>query len=162
MQAYFITFRTYGTWLPGDARGWVDKFRNKYGTPPAPPDPEEEYESLRRLKHDLVILKPQGRDIVKRTIQEVCLYRRWPIHALNVRSNHVHMVLSAYQTPETVMIDLKAWCTRRIREAGVLADGVRPWSRHGSTIYLFSDEALEAACRYVIWHQDRDAPFRLR
>src|SRR3954465_9461649 len=30
--AYFITFRCYGTWLPGDERGWVDRRHNQFGT----------------------------------------------------------------------------------------------------------------------------------
>ena len=31
--AYLITFRTYGTWLHGDARGSVDREHNVFGTP---------------------------------------------------------------------------------------------------------------------------------
>jgi hypothetical protein len=25
--AYFLTWTTYGTWLPGDSRGWVNRHR---------------------------------------------------------------------------------------------------------------------------------------
>jgi hypothetical protein len=36
--AYHLTWATYGTWLPGDARGWV-----KWGELGIkPPDPERE------------------------------------------------------------------------------------------------------------------------
>jgi len=28
--AYLITFRAYGTWLHGDARGSIDRFHNRY------------------------------------------------------------------------------------------------------------------------------------
>ena len=28
--AYFISFRTYGTWLHGDERGSIDRFHNRY------------------------------------------------------------------------------------------------------------------------------------
>jgi len=34
--AYFLSFRSYGTWLHGDKRGSVDRFHNKYGTPRLP------------------------------------------------------------------------------------------------------------------------------
>ena len=30
---HFLTFRTYGTWLHGDARGSVDRFHNVPGEP---------------------------------------------------------------------------------------------------------------------------------
>lgn len=36
--AYFISFRTYGSWLRGDERGWQDRRNNKYGTPFGQPD----------------------------------------------------------------------------------------------------------------------------
>jgi histidinol-phosphate/aromatic aminotransferase/cobyric acid decarboxylase-like protein len=32
-KAYLITFTTYGTRLPGNPRGWIDRRQNKYGTP---------------------------------------------------------------------------------------------------------------------------------
>jgi len=31
--AYLITFRCHGTWLPGDERGSVDRFHNRYKSP---------------------------------------------------------------------------------------------------------------------------------
>jgi hypothetical protein len=37
--AYFIMFRSYGTWLHGDSRGSVDRLHNTYGTPRLPPNP---------------------------------------------------------------------------------------------------------------------------
>ena len=36
--AYFITFRTYGTWLHGDERGSTDRDHNAYDTPLLDPD----------------------------------------------------------------------------------------------------------------------------
>lgn len=38
--AYLLTFRCYGTWLHGDARGSVDREHNTYGTPCLDPDPQ--------------------------------------------------------------------------------------------------------------------------
>jgi len=38
VRAYFLTWRTYGTWLPGDERGWVGRDRNGYGEPINSPD----------------------------------------------------------------------------------------------------------------------------
>ena len=72
------------------------------------------------------------------------------MHALNARTNHIHAVLAADTTPERVMNELKSWATRRMVEAGALAAGTKAWCRHGSTRYLWTPGALEAACRYVV------------
>jgi hypothetical protein len=36
--AFLITFRSYGTWLHGDERGSVNRFRNQYKSPRLPPE----------------------------------------------------------------------------------------------------------------------------
>ena len=38
--AYFITIRTYGTWLHGDERSSTSRFRNNPGQPRHPPKPD--------------------------------------------------------------------------------------------------------------------------
>ena len=40
--AYFITFTTYGSWLPGSDKGSVDAEHRSYGTPYLEPSPEKE------------------------------------------------------------------------------------------------------------------------
>lgn len=44
---------------------------------------------------------------------------------------------------------LKSWSTRRLREAQLLGPDTKPWSRHGSTRYLWNQDALEGACHYT-------------
>ncbi|MBA3569994.1 MAG: hypothetical protein H0W28_11765 [Pyrinomonadaceae bacterium] len=36
--AYFISFRTFGTWLHRDKRGSIDRFHNRYRSPYIPPN----------------------------------------------------------------------------------------------------------------------------
>jgi len=43
--AVLLTMTTYGTWLRGDRRGWVDHGRV------LPPDPELQGADRRRMKH---------------------------------------------------------------------------------------------------------------
>ncbi len=50
--AYFITFRTYGTWLPGDERGTVDVDNNAYGSPVRAGSELQETTAQSRLRHD--------------------------------------------------------------------------------------------------------------
>jgi hypothetical protein len=48
--AYFISFRTYGTWLHGDKRGSIDRHHNQYGSPYIPPNDKWHQYNQRQLK----------------------------------------------------------------------------------------------------------------
>jgi len=75
--------------------------------------------------------------------------------ALAVRSNHVHMVVSAPRnSPESVMQLCKSWATRRLREAGVCGAQDPAWTRHGSTRYVWKESGLSEALDYVVNQQD--------
>ena len=156
--AYLITFPTYGTWLHGDERGSVDRDHNIPGTPMLEADPTRRRRENERLQHPPVELNAERRAIVQRTIIEVAEHRGWTVHALSVRTNHVHVVVSAADAPEQVMNAFKSWSTRRMVEAGTLASGTKTWVRHGSTRYLWKIEALAAACRYVCEGQGDELP----
>jgi hypothetical protein len=38
------------------------------------------------------------------------------LHAVNCRSNHVHVVVTANRDPDEVREQFKAWCTRRLKQ----------------------------------------------
>ncbi len=148
--AYLITFHSYGTWLHGNDCGSVDKFNNWFDFPNIAPNPPRELSAKRRLKSDPFKLSQDVRIHVERTIRDVAVYRSWQLYAINVRSNHVHVVVSADETPEKVMNDFKSWSTRRLRESNLVKPNQQVWARHGSTIYLWNEKSLTAACDYVI------------
>jgi len=79
--------------------------------------------------------------------------------AVNARTNHVHSVVGAGHKPEAVMNSFKSYATRKLREAKLISDEVKPWARHGSTPYLWTDDELQRAIDYVINGQG-DEPFR--
>ncbi len=155
---YLITFPTYGTWLHGDERGSVDRNHNIPGTPLLDPAPARQRGEAERLKHGPVLLDAPHRTVVHQAIVDVVQHRGWTLQALNVRTNHVHVVVSADQTPERVMNVLKSWATRRMVEAGVLPAGQKAWARHGSTRYLWKPDQVEGACCYVVERQGEDLP----
>jgi REP element-mobilizing transposase RayT len=111
--AYFISWTTKGSWPHGDPRGWVMD-----GNPGIQePDPQRYEQARRQMNHDEVVLEPEHREIVIRTIEEHCAIRGWTLHVVNARSNHVHVVVTADgYDPETVMEQFKAWCSRRLNE----------------------------------------------
>lgn len=151
-MVYFLTWTTYGTWLRGDDRGWtIDPAR---GPGDEPPNPALRADDLKRLKHPPTFLTDPMRLVVDRTIQEVCEHRAWPLGALSVRTNHVHVVAKSPVEPEKVMNDFKAWSTRRLREAGLAGEAQIIWTKHGSTRYLNSRNGVRAALDYVERFQD--------
>ena len=160
--AYFITFRTYGTWLHGDARGSTDGDHNMYGTPQLHPHAGRERSAHLRLAQPSVTLSHSARNAVAMVVQQVCDHHDWILHASNVRSNHVHVVVSAPRSPEHVMLAFKSWGTRRLRQLGLAQKDTKVWSRHGSTKYIWKPNQLAEACRYVMEAQgDDDGPARM-
>ena len=106
------------------------------------------------MRHSEVVLDDAMRLGTKVAILRVCAERRWEVWALNPRTNHVHVVVSASATPEAVMNRLKASATSYLRAIGLAADGAKLWSRHGSTVYLWTAEDLASAVEYTLNGQD--------
>ena len=148
--AYFITFRTYGTWLPGNPRGTVDTHHDLPGTPYAPVAAHRALSGERLLLHPPITLDAEERALILRSVRQVCDHRAWTLYAAHIRTNHVHAVIQAEHGSERVMNDLKVWATRRLVEAGLRERGTRVWVKHGSTRYLWRKEAVGAACAYVV------------
>ena len=104
--AYFLTWVTYGTWLPGDERGWA-----KYRRGMQIPDPILKREAAARMTEDACRFDPEQRQLVEATIAEHCRIRGWTLFAVNCRSNHVHVIVASRTHRKTVRSELKAWCT---------------------------------------------------
>ena len=149
--AYFITWTVYGTFLQGDSRWW-----RKRNAGELPPQPLLEQWHRDRLKHEIILLNDEHRHIVKCEIENHCNRRGWKTWVANPRTTHVHVVIT---TPgyagATVRDQLKANCTRGIREAdGRFVD--RPvWTTKGDVQYLNTEDDLELAIMYAGEAQDR-------
>jgi len=148
--AYFITFTTYGTWLQGRDPGWIDRKHNEHGSPIPKPNAARAAAQEIKLRQPEYRLDEPRRGVVLKTILEVASHRGWKLWAVHVRSNHVHVVATADASPEKLMIDFKAWASRRLREAfGEDADRDR-WTQHGSTLYLWTESAIAEKAEYVV------------
>ncbi|MBP7867322.1 MAG: transposase [Acidobacteria bacterium] len=151
--AYFITFHTYGTRLHGDEAGSVDRETNIYGMPSLPRQPRRvafEKDLMNGPPYDL---DSPRRKIVLAAILEVVSCRGWKLAAAHVRSNHVHVVLSAPKHPDRVMNDLKAYASRHLNEMRIDPEGRKRWARHGSTRWLWTDEQVDEAISYTLEEQ---------
>jgi REP element-mobilizing transposase RayT len=156
--AYLITFRTYGTWLAGDARGSIDKYHNHFGHPRAVISGSREAVQAERLKGDPLLLNAASRKIVTEAVNEVCKFRGWPLIALHVRTNHVHVVAAAVDRSEKMLNDVKSYSTRRLRAAGEWKFEHSPWVDKGSRRYLWTEVHVDVAKNYVLNGQGGPLP----
>ena len=109
-----------------------------------------------RLTHAVILLTSDQRAIVQSEGQRHCDHRGWRLWAVNARSNHVHAVVTAEGFSGKVVRDqLKANCTRGLREqCDVYRD--RPvWTVGGDWQCINDEEELHNACSYVLDVQDR-------
>jgi REP element-mobilizing transposase RayT len=152
--AYFLTWTTYGTRLHGDPRGTVDCLHNRTGSKMLADSPGREERARLVMSQDEYIMGDEERTVVTVAIQDHCRIRVWPIHALNVRTNHVHVVVTAYShSPDQVMEQLKGWGTRRLTTAGLIQRGRLVWTDGGSKRWLNFPEDLADAVNYVLHGQ---------
>jgi REP element-mobilizing transposase RayT len=157
--AHLITFRCYGTWLHGDDRGSTDRHYNVYRTPHIPPNEIWSQHNQRALKSAAVSLNAEQRHSVEKAINETCVYRRWLLHARNVRTNHVHLVVSIGAIkPGRALNALKANATRQMREDGNWIEAHSPWADKGSERYLWNERSVALAIDYVVNGQGGDLP----
>ena len=148
--ASFITFRTYGTWLHGDARGSVDRENNTYGMPRVPRNPPRLAFEEQQLAGSPVFLGPARRAAVRRAILGTFEAREWFLHALNVRTNHVHVVGVFDIAPRRAMTELKARATCAMRAGGCWLEARSPWARGGSARWIWTPKQLGRVIEYVV------------
>jgi REP element-mobilizing transposase RayT len=139
--AYFISSRSYGTWLHGDRRGSIDRLHNQYRSPYIPPNKQWLNYNQQQLRASPFILQSSHRTSIGAAIREACDFRKWQLWALNVRINHVHTVVAAGKKPELVLNAFKANATRRLRKdaCGVIR------SVHAQTKAASDDSGTNAA-----------------
>ncbi len=146
--AYLITFTCYGTWLHGDERGSVDFLHNHFGEPALDENALREQYEFKKLKHQQVTLAQEQRNCVAQSIREVCQYREWKLLEVNVRTNHVHVVVYSQESPNIILRALKSRSTVNLKKSGLFS-AERLWTRGGSGRYLWDEDAVTAARQYV-------------
>ena len=148
--AYFITWTTYGSWLPGDGRGWNKKNSGEIQSP------NRLFVEIAEadLKEDVYLLSLDDRKVVEQTVASHCEIRSWMLHKVNARSNHVHVVVSApgYK-PDLVCSQFKSWCSRNLKKS--YPNRERFWTEGASSRWINHQDDLEAAITYVAEAQDK-------
>src|SRR6266545_4146556 len=148
---WFLTWRTYGTWLPGDERGFVGAvveatgdrvIRNAPGTPQEAPSAGLRDYSRSIMRADAVVLESGHAAELFAQFRETAAIRGWALLALAVLSNHIHVVVRVEGDPDgaDVLRDFKCNASRRLNTAYGKPTCGSWWSESGSRRIL-RDEA---------------------
>ena len=146
----FLTFRTYGSWLPGDERGWVA--RDGQGL--QAPRPHLKAHCSRAMRQPPMIFPSEMRSFIDSVIREYCQRRGWRVIALSVRSNHVHLLLYANRPALTAMAQIKAAVTTSLRREELVERDRIVFSRGGSCRGCYTPLGFDRIRSYIVFGQD--------
>src|SRR5688500_9446314 len=123
-RSWLLTWRTYGTWLPGDERGFVGTvveaageriIRNVPGTPHESPAAGLEHFARSAMRAEAVLLQPQHAADVFSQLRETASVRDWELLAVAILTNHIHLVVRVEGDPDgaDILRDFKCNAGRR-------------------------------------------------
>jgi len=146
-MGYMATWNTYGRWLPGDERGYVNNTGQKLAGNNGLLQISEE-----RQKYPTVILKNKEKKIAEQIILAEAEKIGHKIIALAVCTNHVHLLAKAHQQSiENIIGRYKSLTTRAFWEYGRKG---KIWARGFDKQFCYSIKELTARIDYVQKHND--------
>jgi len=117
-------------------------------------DPDREAMAAALMTETALTLTDAERQLVEKTVEDHCRFRGWILHAVNCRTQHAHVVVSADTTPKETMNQLKAWCTRRLKalQAETTGQPVREnwWTEGGDKEPIYTQDDLNSVIDYVL------------
>lgn len=157
-DAFFITWTTYGTWLPGDPRGHSSNFvgadnryhpkSNQFGSEHSSGDQATLNRARAQQKWETVWLDSIQAGVCAEALLSASEKRSWKILRSAVMCNHVHIVLigSTLSGPLTSRV-LKGVSQARLSDS--VGASRRWWTRRGSERPLSGSHAILSAMKYV-------------
>jgi REP element-mobilizing transposase RayT len=177
-RAWLLTWTTYGSWLPGDERGFIGRVRDRRPESQEPPAPtrrlhnrvgteqDRDLPGLRRSSLEAMTGAPIRLDVEQaRVVADQLLatatFRGWALWAVAVMANHVHLVVGVSGDPDPAILlrDFKSYASRALNATRPGRPGGRWWTESGSRRILRDEASIVGAIRYV---QDQDYVLCLR
>jgi REP element-mobilizing transposase RayT len=144
MIGYMLTWTTYGTWLPGDPRGYVEDGNILPGD-----DDLLEY-AQGQQKYPALKLNADEKKIVHETLLSQAEQIGQLIESLVVYSNHVHLLLQTHpQTIEKIVSRYKSTTTRLLWRHGRKG---KIWSTGFDKRFCFSQNEMVRRKTYILNH----------
>lgn len=145
MIGYMVTWTTYGSWLPGNERGYVRDGKTMSG------DPRIVKTSRERQKSPTVKLNSRQKAIVQQAILHEAERIGQTIEALAVCTNHVHLVARPSQASiEATVSRYKNVAMFALRKESHVG---RIWTRGFDKRFCFDQKSLKQRIEYVKRHQ---------
>ena len=141
---YMLTWTTYGSWLPGDKRGYVKDGQI------LPGDDRVLQRNKQRQKSTTVRLDATEKQIVHQVILAEARKLGREVEICVVFSNHVHLVARDHpESIEDIVGRYKSVTTRALWEHGRKG---RIWTKGYDKQFCFTEEKLAQRIRYVNKH----------
>ena len=157
-RCYFITFTYYGQRLQGDRRGSVNGKGRRIA-----PNAILEAENRARQKEDTVALAPRERAFALDQILTICKECRYWIDAVNVRSNHTHLVVCSLDGDalNVVASNIKGKLGAELRKSPHFCAQDKIWTRSFNGVELTSIGNWRSRVHYTLYRQGSNRYFKL-
>ena len=136
-----------------DAVRLIGMVKTYNGTPRIKPNAELAKIMRGEMDGPPFVLNKQQRIAVHHEIEDVCRRRSYFLHALNVRTNHLHSVVTAETVPENIINAFKSNATRALREQNLISRDIKVWSVGKSRRYLWKPRSVALAIDYTLNQQ---------
>ncbi|QDT38814.1 transposase [Stratiformator vulcanicus] len=170
MRHWLLTNTTYGTWLPGDRRGFVTSVRDRrpgespsisrreHDQPLRPYDrdlPGLYRSAMDNLKGPPILLDGEKAELILAQFQETAAYRAWSLLAASIMPNHFHLVVQVENDPDPkkLLSDFKAYASRKLNANYERPQSDTWWTTKGSKRKLNDAKAVQDAINYVLYKQ---------
>ena len=160
IRTWLLTSTTYGTWLPGDERGFIGTVKDgpgprvRHNVPETPVD--KDFRGLRQSARELlkcppILLNQEQALVVLDQFRETAAFRRWLLLAGAVMANHFHLVVAADEDVHSTILlrDFKSYASRALNRKWSKPASGTWWTESGSRRTLPDERAVEAAIEYV-------------
>jgi REP element-mobilizing transposase RayT len=157
---WLLTSTTYGTWLPGDPRGFVSNVADgpgpyvRHNIPGTPYD--KDMRGLVRvarenLKCPPIYFKLGHAEVIFERFTETARIRRWLLCAVGIMCNHVHIVVGVPgdPDPDDLLRDFKSYASGGLNKRWKKPASDTWWTTSGSKRKLPDDNAVIAGVEYV-------------
>ena len=155
---FHCTGSTYGTWLPGDPRGWRSvhhkvHVEGDYRSPP----PQGAHraihlrsQSLR--KHPALVLAPQYRQVACDAWAQALSHHQVAVAAIAVGGMHWHLLGQFLDCePRQIVGRAKTWSQRQLINAGLKREGP-VWAKKCQYLPISDERHFENAAAYISNH----------
>jgi REP element-mobilizing transposase RayT len=157
---WLLTWTTYGTWQPGDARGFVNNVAHDQGkgvrhnTPGTPCDAD-----IAALQHYIrqavrggpVYLTAEHARLLHSQFQETANYRGWLLVGVGIMANHIHLPVGVAgdPDPEVLLRDFKSYGSRSLNRRWGKPPSGTWWTETGSKRKKADEAAMRDAVQYI-------------